>query len=352
MLRLALVLSVVALVGCAGTPKAERAEPGVTRIAFGSCAKQNKPQPIWDAVNALGAEVFILLGDNVYGDTEDMGVLRRKYARQNAVPGFKALRESGTVLIGTWDDHDYGANDAGAEYPMKAESQQVMLDFFEEPADSWRRKTPGVYASRRYTFPGSDRIVQVILLDTRYFRSELVPDPDRKRGEPGGPYHAKHQSGDGTVLGEAQWKWLESALRTPADVRIIATSIQFVADQHGWEKWANFPHERDRLIDLIDQTGANGVVFISGDRHTAELSRLDRDGGYPLYDITSSSLNAPLSERPEANRHRIGDLIFQPNFGLIEIDWRSDDPLITMQVRGVDGNVRAEQRTTLRQLTD
>ncbi|MET0658010.1 MAG: hypothetical protein ABW110_07620 [Steroidobacteraceae bacterium] len=48
----------------------------LTRIAFGSCAKQDKEQPIWDAVLASKPDLFIFLGDNIYGDTTDMQVMR------------------------------------------------------------------------------------------------------------------------------------------------------------------------------------------------------------------------------------------------------------------------------------
>ena len=40
----------------------------LTRIAFGSCADEEKPQPIWDAVLAYQPQLFLFAGDNVYGD--------------------------------------------------------------------------------------------------------------------------------------------------------------------------------------------------------------------------------------------------------------------------------------------
>jgi alkaline phosphatase D len=99
------------------------------RIAFGSCAKQDKPQPIWNAVLASDPDLFIFLGDNIYGDTRDMAVLRRKYAELAAQPGFVRLTER-TPILATWDDHDYGENDAGVDYPFKDESRQIFCDFW------------------------------------------------------------------------------------------------------------------------------------------------------------------------------------------------------------------------------
>jgi alkaline phosphatase D len=44
----------------------------LSRIAFGSCANQDHPQPVWDAIVVTQPELFLFLGDNVYADTEDM----------------------------------------------------------------------------------------------------------------------------------------------------------------------------------------------------------------------------------------------------------------------------------------
>jgi alkaline phosphatase D len=205
------------------------------RIAFGSCAQQDKPQPIWEAVVATRPELFLFLGDTVYGDTRDMDVLRKKYAQFAALPGWQKLRKTCPVLA-TWDDHDYGANDAGAEYPRKDESQQIFLDFFGVPRDSPRRTQKGVYHAEVFGPP--ERRVQVILLDTRYFRSPL-----KKRGKfvrDQGPYVPNPDRG-ATILGEAQWKWLERQLKVPAKLRLLVSSIQVVAEDHGWEKWTPFP---------------------------------------------------------------------------------------------------------------
>jgi alkaline phosphatase D len=327
--------ALASLVGCAGDAQDEAprgAEAPITRIAVGSCARQDRPQPIWDTVVAARPELFLFIGDNIYGDTQDVDVLRQKYAQLAAVPGFAALRAQCRVLA-TWDDHDYGANDAGAEYPMKAQSQQAFLDFFGEPADSPRRRQPGVYAAHTFGPPG--RRVQVILLDTRYFRGPLQRKAERLPGT--GPYEATADP-DATILGAAQWAWLAEQLRQPAELRIIASSIQVVAADHGWEKWANFPRERQRLLDLIAQTRAGGVIVVSGDRHAAELS-VERRAAYPVYDLTASSLSNPLKPTDviEGNTRRVGEVYREVNFGLITIDWEQPDPRVELTVRGPDG---------------
>lgn len=316
-------------------------ERPLARIAFGSCAGQDRPQPIWDKVIATQPDLFLFIGDNIYADTEDMSVLRAKYAQLAAMPGFRRLRQMCPILA-IWDDHDYGVNDGGAEYPKRAESQQVFLDFWGEPKDSPRRKQEGIYHAKIYGPPGKQ--VQIILLDTRYFRSPLK----RQSARGSGPYTANNDPA-ATILGETQWKWLEQQLRIPAQVRIIASSIQVVPEDHGWEKWMNFPHEREKLFRLIRDTQANGVIFISGDRHLAELSMMDGGVGYPLYDLTSSALNrSSQTWRPyETNRHRVGTMNWGDNFGLITIDWNRADPRITLQIRDDEGDVNIQRKINL-----
>jgi alkaline phosphatase D len=351
-IALGLLLSVVPL-GVAG-------EKALSRIAFGSCAKQDKPQPIWDTVVETRPELFVFLGDNIYADTQDMDVMRAKYKLLAEQPGFIKLKKT-CPIIATWDDHDYGGNDAGAEYPKKHESQQVFLDFFGIPKDDPRRKQEGVYSSQFYG-PAGKR-VQIILLDGRYHRSPLKPG--FKPGEPGEGFRGKYvpNTDDGaTMLGEAQWRWLEQQLKVPAEIRLIGSGIQVVADEHGSETWGNFPNERKRLFRLIRETKANGVVLLSGDRHLAEISRLSADSavgvGYPLFDITSSSLNLPSGNKNKAdvrfaneiNSYRVGLTYFDVNFGFIHVDWDAADPVIRCQVRDEKGGVMLQQRLKLSQL--
>ena len=335
-------------------------EAPLSRIAFGSCANQDRPQPIWEAVVATKPELFLFIGDNVYADTDDMDVLRAKYQLLSDQAGFQELKRICPVLA-TWDDHDFGANDAGAEYPKKRESQQAFLDFFDVPKDDPLRRQEGVYHAR--TFGQAGKRVQIILLDTRYFRSPLKKG--FKSGEPGegqrGVY-APDADPRATILGEKQWKWLGEQLAVPAEVRIVASSIQFVADEHGSEKWGNFPHERRRLLKLLRETRAAGVIFVSGDRHRAEISRLpakqEGGSGYPLYDVTSSSLNVPSGNftkagtrfANEVNSYRVGLTYFETNFGTIDIQWDEPSPVIRMQVRDEQGDVVLQQRVALSQL--
>jgi alkaline phosphatase D len=328
---------------CPSAPGEETDPTLLNRIAFGSCARQDRDQPIWEPLVAAKPDLFIFAGDNIYGDTEDMEVMRAKYAQLGAKPGYQKLLQTCPVLA-TWDDHDYGLNDGGSSYPMREESAVIMLDFFGVPADSPRRARPGIHGSIIYGPEG--RRVQVLLLDARTFKSDPLKD---KRGAEEKKelnlvgWYVPHPDPQTTILGAEQWAWLENQLRQPAEWRIIVSSIQVVADEKGMESWGNFPHERKRLFDLIDRTGAEGVIFISGDVHFSEVSRSD-EGPYPMIDFTSSGLtNSHAGWAAAVNNHRISERAYaEPTFGLLEFDWKSPTPAVKLQARGLDGNAAFE----------
>jgi alkaline phosphatase D len=336
-----------------GFPEVVAADPQrlVRRIALGSCVKQDRPQPIWQAVRGFQPDLLLLLGDNVYGDTEDMAVLRGKYAVLAAEPGFAALRRS-VPIVGVWDDHDYGVNDGGREYPRRQESQQVFCDFFGLSSDHPVRQQEGIYRSVVLGPPG--RRVQLLCLDTRYHRSPLTAIPKEARVKGQGPY-VPSDDPEATMLGEPQWAWLAEALDEPAELRIVLSSIQLASTEHGWEHWGNLPAERSRLLELVRQRGAAGVVVVSGDRHSAEISRIPAGPDaldYPLYDLTASSINQQkrVDKEPtprddsEPNRHRLGSRFHGANFGTLEIDWGDSEGgaragFLTLAIRDLDGDV-------------
>lgn len=306
----------------------------VRTLAFGSCMRQDRPAPIWHAIRDARPDLFVFLGDNIYADTRDMAVMQAKYDTLLAHPAFAELRKT-VRIVATWDDHDYGENDVGADYPMKEQSQLQFLRFIGEEPDSPRWHRPGVYISHR--LKAGPLAVHLILLDTRYFRSPLTKANPRPPGA--GPY-APTTDPQATVLGPDQWRWLQAQLQQPADLRIIGSSIQLVANEHGWEKWGNFPAERQRLLDLIDRD-KTPTLIISGDRHVGEASALKLPGGKLLPDFTSSSLNASVVKpRPEPNAHRLGDLLFADNFGLIILD--PDARTVRVQLRTAEGKPAAD----------
>lgn len=315
----------------------------ISRIGAGSCADQDRPQPVWDAVLGARPDAFVFLGDNIYASDPRRMDARAQYAKLAAVPGFQRLRAS-VPLLATWDDHDFGVNDGGRENPHRIDRQAAFNEFWQVPAGDPRRTRDGIYTST--TVGPVGKRVQFILLDTRSFRSPLqVKAADDERV---GRY-VPTTDPDQTLLGDAQWQWLEGVLREPADLRIVASSIQVVPQDHLWEKWANQPKERDRLFRLIRDTKAAGVIFLSGDRHLAEISMMDGGVGYPLYDLTASALTQSRADwrLQEPNRHRVGTMNYGNNFGLVEVNWNETDPEIRLQIRDVQNDVIVQQKLRL-----
>lgn len=324
------------------------------RIAFGSCARQNKPQPIWQAISQAQPDLFAFIGDNLYADAKSAQELATRYAEFHALEVVQKFRRQ-VPHIAIYDDHDYGDDDVGAEYPYKRESQRLFCDEWNEPANSPRRMRPGVYQSYRIDAQG--RSVQIILMDLRFNRTPLKSDPARKSGyadlmrqaaagstQPIPGWYVPNPDPQATILGDQQWQWLEQQLRRPADLRLVVSTIQFAAEGTGWESWSNFPRDRQRLIDQIRTLRADNVVFLSGDMHYGEVSRLDIPGQYPLWDITSSGLTEVWSV-PTPNLRRASPVIAEPNFGVIDIDWHTRR--LVASVRGVDGGIRLKQDISL-----
>ena len=303
-------------------------------IAFGSCNRQNVENKLWDDVLANDPSYWIWGGDVIYSDTDDMELMAEHYAIQNAQNGYDELRKQ-TKVHGTWDDHDYGINDGGVEYVAKAESQQLFLDFLGVPEDSERRKREGVYYSEKIT--SENGTVNLIVLDTRYFRTALTPstDPD-KRYDP-------NPHDEGTILGDAQWSWLEDELNnSEADFNLIMSSIQVLSHEHGYEAWGNMPHEVDRLKNSIVTSKAKGVVILSGDRHISEFSKTTVEGlDYPLIDFTSSGMTHSYSSFDgEPNEFRHGDVVSDLSFGLLTFNFKTKT--VRMEMRGDDNVLQQE----------
>jgi len=316
-------------------------------IAFGSCIR-GVDHPMLERVLTLPMDLFLMMGDNIYADTEDMVVMRSKYDALKASRFFRELLQKVPVLA-TWDDHDLGVNDGGADYPKVRESKEEFLRWLDEPADSPRRSREGVYDA--HLFGPAGKRVQVILLDTRSFRGPLKREQAPSKRLLGGPY-IPSQDGSSTMLGEAQWRWFKDQLTQPAELRIVVSSIQFVSEFSGGEAWANLPHEKQRMLEVLRDTNANGVMFLSGDRHWCELSRMEGPLEYPLYDLTASSLTE-LHERgtPTENKYRAHPLTYHDvNVGHMHIDWGASDPLITLKIVDVTGKTRIEHRIQLSEL--
>jgi alkaline phosphatase D len=318
-----------------------------SKIAFGSCGSQEKPMPILYKVTEYKADMFIYLGDNIYGDTKDMKVLENKYNKLGAREEFKHLKSKVPLIYATWDDHDYGKNDAGKEYPKKLESKEIFLDFWDGPQNSQRRQSPGIYSS--YYHKSGGKTLQVIVLDTRTFRDKHIRRNKKEKHPVWKHDYRPHEKAGNTYLGEDQWMWLKEEFKKPADLRIIASSTQFCHDYNGYESWTLFPFERQKMLDLIKTTRAEGVVFISGDVHWGEISKFNEADLYPIYDITSSGINKSWKSF-EPNSARVGEIYRENHFAMIDIDWKQQDPSIEFSIIGLNGKKAVTHKILLSEL--
>ena len=322
----------------------------ISKVLLGSCLNEEMgPSAALMSLPAEDADLFLMVGDNVYGDRDgrcytnndaDLEELKESFADLAARADFQAVRHSVPMMV-SWDDHDFGANDAGKEFPFRGLAERMHEVFWgleDEDVGQW----PGTYYAR--TFGPEGQRTQIIMLDTRFFRSGLTPTDEW--GAKGKERYLPAPSGSmQDMLGAAQWTWLENQLQQPADIRLIASSIQVMPTTHGWEAWSTMPDERQRLFDLIDKTDATGVVFLSGDRHTAFIYEQADVLPYEAHELTSSSLNVSFQdESSEVDERQIGAGFAPENYGSVEIDW--DAKTVALKIKDNGGNTVRENAFT------
>ena len=291
------------------------AGPADFRVAFGSCCRiQTDPeQRIWDAVQSLGPDLFLWLGDNVYADSDSVGSLVDLYSHGRAVDRQVPLLRS-TPHLATWDDHDFAFNDSDRHNPVRAQALQVFKAFWANPSYG-EADNPGVYF--RQSYGGVD----FFMLDGRYYRDRTkLPDTPAK-----------------TMLGERQKAWIKRELKAstaPFKVLACGSGWSSAENESGGDSWAVYRSERDELFDFIRDEGIEGVVCISGDTHMGELNCIPRSeqGGYDIYDFCSS----PLAQLPAAKHTRqvpevrVRDVWTRSvNVGLMHFDLTGDVPTLT-----------------------
>ena len=312
----------------------------ITRIAFGSCNHQLRPQGFWSQIAQTNPDLFLFIGDNNYGDQGWDGdaaltTLREAYGVQAKTPELAEFRKQVPMMI-TWDDHDYGFNDGGASFAYRTWAETIYETFW--GASDEVRSRPGIYESRMFG-PEGQR-TQIIMLDTRFFRSDLETMDYTLDRAPLGPYKPSDDASK-TMLGDAQWAWLEQELAKPADLRILVSSVQVITDAHDYESWEQLPLERERLYGMLANRAESGLLMLSGDRHAGGIYT-EQGEGEQLWELTSSSLNYSFSSTErntarEPDPKRLSDFISEENFGMVEIDWSART--MTLSLRGA-GSVR------------
>tara|TARA_Y100000992_G_scaffold128756_1_gene84813 strand:- start:480 stop:1427 length:948 start_codon:yes stop_codon:yes gene_type:complete len=270
------------------------------KLGIGSCVDQDYPTPAWTSLEKESLDAFFFLGDNIYGDVPSgrLDNVKLSYKKLNdQMPSW--LKNTEKLVI--WDDHDYGLNDAGANYIYKEESQQIYNDAWNIDQNDPRRSREGIYFSELKDVAGKK--ILIVGLDTRYFRSNLIKI---------GNSYRPHINLNTTILGPIQWQWLEQELSREHDILILASSIQVLAKEHRFEKWSNIPHERERLLALLNKLSSK-VLIISGDRHRSGFYKLDN-----IYEFTSSSINKGIFPSYETDTLLLGKTYTQNNYGIVE----------------------------------
>ena len=319
--------------------------PGrASRLLFGSCNNQDYDQPLWNHVLKRNGTAFVWGGDAIYADRNTgldystfppnphiqqatPQVLESVYKQQLANDNYRKVRDS-MFVIGTIDDHDYGADNGDIEYQYKVESAVLYVEqFLGQPKESIMakraRRGDGVFGVKLFDFSRpigeellsdqdaalepevpvhdeqkyTDNSVAVFLLDVRSHKTPWVKSGMKKY----------FQNFDGDFLGEHQWEWLKSALsRSNASVNVFISGLQVHGDKYCdgnlGESWGRFPAAQNRLYNLILQSGAKAPILISGDVHQAELSRKDCYAAStqqmrPILEMTTSGLTHSWGSR-------------------------------------------------------
>ena len=255
-------------------------QPARVSIAFGSCAKEDEgSRAVWARMMAEDVDGVVLGGDTPYIDSTELATQRRRYREFAAVPEYRQLLAT-RPHWGTWDDHDFGANDADGTLQGKENSRQAFMEY--RALASYGDGDEGIYTSFRWG------PLEVFLLDARWWSwtGRSFADPKQK-----------------TLLGDAQWQWLQAGLRTStAPFKVLACGVVW-DDKQNKEKddWETYAHERQALFDYIRRERISGVVLFGGDIHVTRLLKYPAEAtvGYPLHQFISSPIHARVL--PELN---------------------------------------------------
>lgn len=279
------------------------------KFAFGSCNSAYRSQPLWSYIKKENPQLWMWGGDNIYADTSDPEVLVSHYKKQNSIPDYQNLI-SKIPIIGIWDDHDYGYDNADYSNPFKVEAQKEFLDFILEPLESIRRSQRGVYTS--YEFGPPERLVKIIMLDNRYF----LNSPEA----------------DGMILGEEQWRWLENQIRgSKAKVHFIVSGLSVLSPKiRVTEEWRDHSAAFSRLLDLFKFYNPSGTVFLTGDKH---LSTIFKNEGFLEFMSSGLTHSAPVVVRSYVSRF-YPITFYGLTFGLVQLEWdEGNNPRINLQIR-------------------
>lgn len=287
-----------------------RTNPPDFDVAIGSCVYSNEAEydrpgepygsgyEIFQAICKKNPQLMLWLGDNVYlrePDWSSRSGIFHRYTHFKSMPEIQELWKS-MHHYAIWDDHDFGPNNADRSFVGKETTLEAFQLF-------WGNPEYGIKGQPGITTQFSFNDVDFFLLDNRYYRTSN----DRKTGER-------------FILGKEQVQWLVDALVfSQASFKIVAIGGPFLNSEKIYENHANYSKERKQLISLIRKEKIKNVIFLSGDMHKTELSKMNLGRGNYLYDYTCSPLtSAPRSTAKENNKLRVeGTYVDVRNFGTL-----------------------------------
>ena len=306
MLSMTKALTLIALYALAHAPLAvladEASEKVLNKVGIIGCMKPRESPAFINYADKLKPDLMLWVGDNIYADAKTPKALKGHYDKLAKKIGFKQVRAIETMA--TWDDHDYGLNNSGAENPIKKESKEIFSKFWGLPDHVKGRE--GIYHSRIYG--KGEKAVQIIMLDCRYSKTNKA------------------------MLSEEQWEWLGKELDKPAVFRVIVSGQQVILPKKTrFETWTKIGDEQKRLYDLIKEKKAEGVVFVTGDQHYAESLKQPKALGYDAWEFMFGGVNQEEKACPEAAPFRV-DKVHSPNKSAsLEFAWGAD-PTITFKI--------------------
>ncbi len=319
-----------------------RSDPPDFRFAAGSCFYVNEPEydrpgkPYGSGYNIAATilnqkpDFMLWLGDNTYLREPDWntwtGILHR-YTHTRSLPELQPLLGS-VHHYATWDDHDYGPDNSDRSFWNKDQALQAFKLFWPN-----LNYVLGEGAGVAGTFFWHD--VQFFLLDDRWYKT-----PNRNATELAG--EAANLAGPRPLLGEAQLQWLVDALTySQAPFKFVVIGSQVLNPVEQEDSYTFYPQEKEKLLKAIADAKISGVIFLDGDRHFTSLTKLERPGTYPLYDITISPLTAGTYTPRENNTLLVpGTLVTDHNFALMEVTGPRTDRVLTIRVMDAAGKER------------
>ena len=326
-MNIATKLGVTLLAIIAGTSNiaAAQSASNTTRIALLGCIDEERPVPALERYANLGADLHLWLGDNVYVDTQnEVDAFYEAYELLRKKPYFEQLRQQG-IHLATWDDHDFGDNNETSSYPLKRESLEAFTAFWGN-GEALVDPSDGIYQQHVLDFGG--KTLNVILLDVRFNRDQ----PD----------------GNGDILGEKQWQWLEQAIAVDADLTLLVSGTQFLLSANAdSETWENYPLSLARLRDLVRLSNTPPVVMISGDQHYAEANVRKQWFDVDAVELQFAGVNQ--IEGPELNYYRASPVNTSLNtVGYLDVQWEPSDQHLPHILYTVENATSGEVEFTYR----